>query len=343
MSTDQHVAVDATDTSAPLGDAKPAIPAIPKEPCPAEETSSDRSSRPTTSSPLPPRPSPSELPSIHYPLTKRKWNIFRTWSLILLFSSPVSDVPPLQMVDDLFLTGHASYIFTIVTCLIGVIDVAPQLCIRAYLLFYYPFYRPLGASRFALDFFLWNLSGAFIVIAAELIVGTAPYHPLVRLLAMPAPSMLFWLGFQTLICTVMHTADVKTPIRVSSFARGERMPPGLYSYIEDIVSVDGRAGQPYRQALRARFEASPVFRAMLIRLSFFWSVPAIVLAAALTAIIFAAPRDVGYAMGWSVPFAFGAIWTVLTIFHVKHVITGEKAAWAHEHDPVVVDDKETAV
>ena len=50
------------------------------------------------------------------------------------------------------------------------------------------------------------------------------------------------------------------------------MRPGVYVMIEDVIAVDAGAGIRYREALNARYEASPYFRSMLAKLNLFWAV-----------------------------------------------------------------------
>lgn len=128
----------------------------------------------------------------------------------------------------------------------------------------------------------------------ELIVGTIPSEPPIRLLAMPAASMCYALGLQMLIVDVMRLAGCKAPIRISSLPRGVTMRPAIYSIIEDVCAVDGGGGTEFRQRLNLRYQASHYFRQMLHRLTIFWAFGALAIAAATTAIIFTTSRDVAY-------------------------------------------------
>ena len=86
-------------------------------------------------------------------------------------------------------------------------------------------------------------------------------------------------------------------MRLSSIQKGDYFRPGVYSVIEDVVGVDGNGGRPFREALDARYRASPRFQRMLVQLSFFWSLPALLLAGGLSGIIFAVTRTVGFGIG----------------------------------------------
>lgn len=128
----------------------------------------------------------------------------------------------------------------------------------------------------------------------ELIAGTCPHDPPIRVLAMPAATMLFAIGFQLLLLDVLRLRGVPAPCRVSSLPKGAPLRPGIYAYIEDICAVDGSGGTEFRQRLNLRYQASKAFREMLHRLTLFWAIGAIVCATVTTAIIFTIQRDAAY-------------------------------------------------
>jgi hypothetical protein len=155
--------------------------------------------------------------------------------------------------------------------------------------------RVIGARRWYLDFFHWNISIAWMAVMLELIIGTVPADPPIRLLAMPATSMVLAFGVQMIIIDILRLLKVPAPIRISSLPRGSALRPGIYSIIEDICAVDGTGGTEFRQRLNLRYQASHYFRQMLHRLTLFWAIGALFIGAATTAIIFTVPsRDAAY-------------------------------------------------
>ena len=128
----------------------------------------------------------------------------------------------------------------------------------------------------------------------ELVIGTYPKEPPIRLLAMPPATMCYAFGVQMLIIDTMRLLGCKAPIRISSLPRGSPLRPGIYSIIEDVCAVDGGGGTEYRQRLNLRYQASHYFRQMLHRLTLFWAVGALVIAAVTTAVVFTASKDVAY-------------------------------------------------
>jgi multisubunit Na+/H+ antiporter MnhE subunit len=190
--------------------------------------------------------------------------------------------------------------------------------------------RVIGARRYYLDFFHWNLSIAWIAVMVELIVGTIPKNPPIRLLAMPVSSMTFAFGVQMLIIDAMRYLEIRAPVRISSLPRGAPLRPGIYSIIEDVIAVDGSGGTEFRQRLNLRFMASHHFRQMLHRLTLFWAVGALAISAGTTAIIFTTEKNVAYVCGWTVPFGWAAIWTLLTVYYVKRNLKEERELWTQE-------------
>ena len=102
---------------------------------------------------------------------------------------------------------------------------------------------------------------------------------MVRLLALPLPTLLAIFGLELSLLELGYIYRLPSPFRISSLTRGQTMRPAIYFIVEDIVAVDGDGGTAFRARLNQRYEASPYFRQMLHRLSLFWALPAIVVAA----------------------------------------------------------------
>jgi hypothetical protein len=124
---------------------------------------------------------------------------------------------------------------------------------------------------------------------AELIGGTIPANPPIRLLSMPPTTMLWAIGTQMIILEILRLLAVPAPFRISSLPKGAPLRPALYSIIEDVCAVDGSGGTEFRQRLNLRFLMSKHFRVMLHRLTLFWSIGAMVIAAVVTGVIFGSP------------------------------------------------------
>jgi hypothetical protein len=128
----------------------------------------------------------------------------------------------------------------------------------------------------------------------ELIAGTCPHDPPIRVLAIPAATMLFAIGVELLLVDALRIAGIRAPCRISSLPVGAPLRPGIYAYIEDICAVDGSGGTEFRQRLNLRYQASKAFREMLHRLTLFWAIGAIVCSVVTVAIVFTIQRDAAY-------------------------------------------------
>jgi len=190
--------------------------------------------------------------------------------------------------------------------------------------------RVIGGRRYYLDWFHWNYSFAWFIVMLELILGTIPREPPIRLLSMPASTMLFTFSVELLSFEALRYLNITSPCRISSMPKGSILRPAIYSIIEDVVAVDGSGGTAYRERLNARYEASPLFRQMLTRMSWFWAGGAAFIASATTVVIFTVPGPVAYAVGWTVPFIWGGIWTFITIKWVQKSLRREKENWYSE-------------
>lgn len=116
---------------------------------------------------------------------------------------------------------------------------------------------------------------------------------------MPAPAILYCLGGSVFIITMWSLSGRKAPFRISSTPKGGVVFPGVYYLMEDVVAVNASAGRPYREALAARYNASPRFRKMIKAQSLFWSIPSLIVAIACTVVIVIHPvrNDIAYGIG----------------------------------------------
>lgn len=270
-------------------------------------------------------------PPLNYSLAPRKWSIVFFWSLIVVDCIFM----PVGLYFGLWygLTRRqlsANAVFSIVTAALGGVSIMEYVLRLRRLMRKGSTCRPIGARRAYLDWFHWNFSLGWFIIMIELIVGTVPAHPPIRLLAMPVPSMLYAFGTELVIVDILRIFHVPAPIRISSMPAGSQLRPCIYSIIEDVVAVDGSGGTAFREALNRRYEASHIFRAMLRRLGVVWAIGAQSAAIVLTILIFTIQDQAAYVVGWAVPFLWAGVWSAGTWWYVERMLRKEKAAWAEE-------------
>lgn len=264
-------------------------------------------------------------PPLPYSLRARKRSIAFFWTLFVVdtLAQPLILYFALRYASPLSL----NLVFSISTACLGGVSVFE---------YFYRLYnlmrkssraRPLNARKSWLDFFHINFTIVWLILAVELIVGTIPTIPYIRLLAMPLPTVMFYFGGVHLTLDILRMSGFKAPFRISSTPRGSVMPTALYVLVEDIVAVDGGGGQKFRYALRNRYLSSPYFRRMLFEMNCFWAGGSLLAAAAITAIIFTTEENVAYTLGWSLPFAWAGVWTLITFPWVRAELRRERETW----------------
>ncbi|GFF33126.1 hypothetical protein IFM46972_03783 [Aspergillus udagawae] len=268
---------------------------------------------------------PLEPPPLPYSLRTRKKSITIFWTVFILDTL----AQPLVLYWALWYATDLSHniVFSIVTASLGGVSVFEYFYRLYHLIRKGSTSRPLNARKSWLDFFHINFTIVWLILAVELIVGTVQPEPYVRLVAMVLPTVMFYFGFVYLSLDLLRVCGFKAPFRISSTPKGSVMPTALYVLIEDVIAVDGGGGQIYRYALRTRYLSSPYFRRMLFEMNMFWAGGSIVCAAGITAIIFTTSKPVAYTLGWSLPFAWAGIWTLITIPWVQSDLRREKKAW----------------
>ncbi|KAK3718848.1 hypothetical protein LTR37_004764 [Vermiconidia calcicola] len=269
-----------------------------------------------------------EPPPLNYTLYTRKMSIFIFWSIILIDSiaMPIVLYFCLWYLTDL----SPNTVFSIVTAALG------GASILEYFLRFWRLWkksstcRVIGARRMYLDWFHWNFTLAWLIVMVELIVGSVPEHPYIRLLSMPLATMCFVFGTELMIVDILRYFEVPAPCRMSSIPKGAQLRPGIYSIIEDICAVDGSGGTEFRENLNRRYEASHMFRSMLRRLGEFWAFGAQATAVVTTILVYTLGEDAAYVVGWSLPFVWAGFATWFTIWYVRRKLGQEKKAWTEE-------------
>ncbi|PHH75195.1 hypothetical protein CDD80_2577 [Ophiocordyceps camponoti-rufipedis] len=258
----------------------------------------------------------------------RRWRLFLFAFLVFVDGSAL----PIALYYGMRYAGHVEgwIIFAVITTIWGGPTYVEFAVRTLRLMKRERFYRPLGTdSRWCFDVLNWASVATITAVTALFIVGSAPHEVWLRVLCMPAPAILYCMGGTVALLTLFHAMGWPAPFRISSTGRGEAVLPGAYYFVEDLVAVNAAAGRPYREALAARYRASPRFRRMLYAQSLFWSVPALVLAGALTAVAVtpSVPATGAYGVCWAVPFLWAALWGGVTVWWCGREMAREKAEW----------------
>ena len=183
--------------------------------------------------------------------------------------------------------------------------------------------RPLGVEQgWKMDYFGWNFLFGFIGLSVLISLGIA--FESVRVVSLPLSALLAYVCLELVLAQAGMALSMRAPFRFSSLARGEPQRPGTFIIAEDVVAVDGKQGRSWRQAWIARYEASPALRSHLRRMDMLWGVTGLCVVAVVFGCTFGVDNhDVGYAIGWALPWIWAGLMTVLTIQMSKSMLRSE--------------------
>lgn len=182
-------------------------------------------------------------------------------------------------------------------------------------------------SRWYCDASHWLFSVTLAITLLELVIATVPKNPYIKLLAMVNPSMLLSVFVVTFLLDIAYFMHMRAPFRISSVAKGEFIRPGLYTLLEDVIAVDFGQGYVFRTDFNERWEASPIFRRLLFRLSILWSLPGLLVPGICIVTIFTTDIEIGFAVGWGLPYLWIVLWIALTMIVVGRGLNEEKQEW----------------
>lgn len=258
----------------------------------------------------------------------KRWRLF-FWAFVVFVDASAL---PIALYYGMFYAGHVEgwIIFAIVTTIWGGPTYLEFAVRTLRLIKKERFYRPLGTeSRWCFDLVHWTSVITITAVTALFIVGGVPHIVFLRVLSMPGPAILYSVGGVMAFVSLFNQMGWKAPFRLSSTPKGGTVLPAAYYFMEDVIAVNAGAGRPYREALAARYKASPRFRRMLYVQSWFWSIPALVLAGALTvvAVIPQVPATGAYGVCWAVPFLWAIVWGIITVKWCKSDMVREREEW----------------
>ena len=119
----------------------------------------------------------------------------------------------------------------------------------------------------------------------------------------------------------------KLPFNMSSTPKGTTWRPALLALIEDAGGVEASGGVVYRANVIKRYEVSPVFRRMILYLTWAWGVGLLGVAITSTVLIACLNEDIGFGLGWGLPYGVSTVLVFLTMAFVKSQLRKEKALW----------------
>jgi len=178
-----------------------------------------------------------------------------------------------------------------------------------------------------LEFLQINILIVIILVEVKLVAGTAPSNPIVRLCAMPSPTICFYVGFLFVVSAILTHIRVKLPSNMSSTEKGTPWHPALLAFVEDAGAIEGQGGVDYRRNVMKRYEVSLLFRRMVVILTWTWGLGFIIAAIVSAVLIIVLSEDIGFDVGWGLPWAWSAFSSVLTVIFVRKSLDKQRAEW----------------
>ncbi|KUJ16684.1 uncharacterized protein LY89DRAFT_645551 [Mollisia scopiformis] len=221
-------------------------------------------------------------------------------------------------------------VFIVITCLFCMMTFAhyTHRCFRL-MLKCSSRYGPIGWQRKwrLLEFTNVNFALCASIFEIVLVIGTSPESPLLRICTLPSAIICYYLGILFLLTSTLTHYQVPIPFEMSSTPKGAPFRPALLAILEDSGAIEYRGEVPARLAVLRRYEASPLFRRMIQRLSWFWGVGFLVIAIITTILIFSLEEEVAFGVGWGVPYVWATIYAIGTIIFVKASLREERRVW----------------
>lgn len=189
--------------------------------------------------------------------------------------------------------------------------------------------RPLGQRRaIGLDFFGWNFIFGFVILTVAISVGIG--LDVLELASIPLTMLILYVCLELLIAQGFTTFGIRAPFRISSIAPGETVKPGVYVIAEDVVAVDAKQGRAFREAFRARYEASPAMRSHLQRLDLMWGASGLMVVAIVFGVVFGVENKlVGYGVGWALPWVWAGSMALITFRMGSNLLRKEREMQQH--------------
>lgn len=172
-----------------------------------------------------------------------------------------------------------------------------------------------------------NIAIIIFLIETELVIGTAPNNPIIRLCAMTSATASYYLGFLFILSSVLTSTRHPLPFNMSSTSKGSAWRPALYGIVEDWVAIEMKGQKPFRAQLAKRYEASGMFRRMIQVLNWCWGVGFLVIAIVTTVLVMLLPEAVVFGVGWGLPFLCCALMGIVTSLFVKPSLKREQEVW----------------
>jgi len=179
-----------------------------------------------------------------------------------------------------------------------------------------------------MEFLQVNILIVITLVEIELVAATAPHNPIIRLCAMPSPTICFYMGFLFCVSAILTQMRQPLPFNMSSSEKGTPWKPALLAFIEDAGAIEGQGGVEYRSQVLKRYAVSSRFRHMILALTWGWGIMLLCVATVATILVMLLDENVAFGVGWGLPWAWCTGWAFISVSYVKCQLKREKAEWA---------------
>jgi hypothetical protein len=179
-----------------------------------------------------------------------------------------------------------------------------------------------------LEFTNANFALCATLFETVLVGGTSPATPLVRVCALPSSIICIYCSLLFLGTAYLTQYSYILPFHMSSTPKGHPFRPALLAALEDTGSIEARCEVAFRSAVMRRYESSPVFRKMMLRLTWGWGW-GLGLTAVMTTVLIAVLRneDVAFGVGWGLPYVMAGGGVVASRIFIRQSLDEEKRTW----------------
>jgi hypothetical protein len=143
---------------------------------------------------------------------------------------------------------------------------------------------------------------------------------------MPSATICYYLGALFLVTAFLTQRGYRLPFNISSTPKGARWRPALLTILEDTGAIEARGELAHREAATKRYEASPLFRRTMLRLTWFWGIILMIIASVTTILIVALEERVAFGVGWGLLYVWAAMFGLWTVRFVQRSLKEERSA-----------------
>jgi hypothetical protein len=191
-----------------------------------------------------------------------------------------------------------------------------------------------------LEFTNVNFAICASIFETILVIGTAPTEPIIRLCAMVPATICYYTGTLVLVTAFLTQKNYRLPFPMSSTPKGAPWRPALLAILEDTGAIEARGEVAHREAVIKRYERSPLFRRMLLRLTWLWGFGLIIIAIVTTIVIMVLKENVTFGVGWGLPFVWAAMFGLWTWRFVRRSLEEERRLWNSDENSGAMTEAE---